>query len=66
MELERSKKTKEGLKLNGSYKLLVYTDDRNLLGGNVNVIQKTEIGTSKEAGLEVSTKQIKYVFMPHL
>jgi hypothetical protein len=40
-----------GLKLNGTYQLLVYTDDVIVLGDNINIVkQNTEalIDTSKE------------------
>jgi hypothetical protein len=42
-----------GLKLNGTHQLLIYADDLNLLGDNIDTINKnTEIltGTSKEVG----------------
>jgi hypothetical protein len=46
----------KGLKLNGTYQLLVYVDDVNLLGGNVMFMEKdkTIISDSKEAGLKES------------
>jgi hypothetical protein len=44
-----------GLKLNGTHQLLVYADDVNLLGDNIDAIKKnmeTLIAASKEVGLE--------------
>jgi hypothetical protein len=46
-----------GLKLNGTYQLLAYADDVNLLGDNRDTIEKnteTLIDTSKEVGLEIN------------
>jgi hypothetical protein len=48
------------LKLNGIHQLLVYADDVNLLGDNIDAIKKnmeTLIDTSKEVGLEVNTEK---------
>jgi hypothetical protein len=45
-----------GLKLNGTRQLLVYADDVNILGDNIDTIKKnkgTLIGAIKEVGLEV-------------
>jgi hypothetical protein len=55
-----------GLKLNGIYQLLVYADDVNLLGDNIETIKEntqTLIDTSKKVGLEVNTERIKYVYV---
>jgi hypothetical protein len=44
-----------GLKLNGTYQVLVYADDVNLLGNDIETIEKnteTLIDASKEVGLE--------------
>jgi hypothetical protein len=50
-----------GLKLNGTHQPLVYADDVNLLGDNINKIKKTNkealIHASKEVGLEVNTEK---------
>jgi hypothetical protein len=55
------------LKLNGLRRLLVYTDDINILGGSIHIIMKknTEalIVASEETGLEVNAEKTKYVFM---
>jgi hypothetical protein len=51
-----------GLKLNGTHQLLVYADDVNLLGDNIDAIKKnigTLIGASNEIGLEVNSERTK-------
>jgi hypothetical protein len=51
---------KEGLKLNGTHKLLVYADDVNILGGSIHTVRKnTEalLIASKEIGLEVKAEE---------
>jgi hypothetical protein len=54
-----------GLKLNGTHQLLAYADDENLLGDNIDTMNKkrteTLIGTSKEVGLEVNVERTKYM-----
>jgi hypothetical protein len=57
-----------GLKLNGAHQLLVYADDVNLLGDNIDAMKKnmeTLIDASKEVGLEVNTEKTKYMLLSH-
>jgi hypothetical protein len=53
------------LKLNWTHQLLVYADDVNLLGYNIDMIKKKQnlINTSKEVRLEVNTKKTKYMLV---
>jgi hypothetical protein len=54
-----------GLKLNGTHQLLIYADDINLLGDNIDNIKKntgTAMDTSKDFDLDQKTK---YVLLPH-
>jgi hypothetical protein len=47
-----------------SHQLLVYADDVNLLGDNIDTIKKNAqnlIDASKEIGLEVNTEKNKYM-----
>jgi hypothetical protein len=53
-----------GLKLNGTHQPLTYADDVNLLGDNIDTINKniqTLIDASKEVGLEVNIEETKYM-----
>jgi hypothetical protein len=55
-----------GLKLNGTHQCLAYADDVNLLGDNIDTINKnteTVIGASKEVGLEVNVEKTKYMLV---
>jgi hypothetical protein len=51
--------------LNGTYQLLAYADDVNLLGDNIDTINKTGtlIDAAKEVGLEVNIEQTKYMLL---
>jgi hypothetical protein len=56
------------LKLNGTHQLLAYADDVNLLGDNIDTINKntnTLIDASKKVGLEISVDKIKYMFLSY-
>jgi hypothetical protein len=47
---------------------LVYADDVNILGDNIDNINKntqTLIDASKEIGLEVNTEKTKYMLLSH-
>jgi hypothetical protein len=55
-----------GLKLNGTYQLLACADDVNLLGDNIDTIQKntdTSTDASMEVGLEINVEKTKYMLL---
>jgi len=64
--VKRFQVNQDGLKLNGTYQLLVYADDSNILGGSVHAIKKnTEalVVASKQNELEVNADRSKYMVM---
>jgi hypothetical protein len=64
MPLGMSKKTEE-LEVNGTHQLLVFADDVNLLGENINITNKnreTLLHATKEIGLEVNAEKSGHVF----
>jgi hypothetical protein len=53
--------------LNGAHQLLADADDMNLLGDNIDIINKntqTLIDASKEDGLELNVEKTKYMLVP--
>jgi hypothetical protein len=55
-----------GLQLNGTHRLLAYADDVNLLGDNIDTINKNAkplIDSSKEVGLEINVEKTKYMLL---
>ena len=54
------------MKLDGTHQILVYTDDVNILGGGVHIIQEnaeTLIVAGRESGLEVNAGKTKNMVM---
>jgi sorting nexin-29 len=49
-----------------THQLLVYADDVNLLGDNIDTMKKNRnFNASKEVGLEVNTEKSKYMLLSH-
>jgi hypothetical protein len=64
--IRKVQETPVGLKLNGTHQLLAYADNVNLLGDNINTIEKnteTFIYASKEVGLEINVEKTKCVLL---
>jgi hypothetical protein len=51
----------EGFEFNGTYLLLVHSDDVTILGENTNTIKKNTGAVSREVGIKVNREKIKYI-----
>jgi hypothetical protein len=64
--IRRVQEKQEGLIPNGAHQFLTYADDINILGENIDTIQKnTEVmlDASKEVGSEVNSEKTKCMLM---
>jgi hypothetical protein len=64
--IRKVQETQVGLKMNGTHQLLSYSDDANVLGDNIDTINKnteTLIDASKEVGLEINVEKAKYILI---
>jgi hypothetical protein len=55
-----------GLELNGTYQILVYADDVDLLGDSINVIKENSESfweANRDVGLEINAEKTKYMIM---
>jgi hypothetical protein len=65
--IRRIQEKQEGLKLNGTNQPLAYADEVNILGENIDTIQKNteaQLDALKEVSLEVNSEKTKYILIP--
>jgi hypothetical protein len=65
--IRKVQENQAGLKLKGTHQLLAYADGVNILGDNIDTINKntkTLIAARKEVGLEVNGEKTKYMLVP--
>jgi hypothetical protein len=64
--IRRVQKNQEGPILNGTHQLMAYDDYVNIVGENIDTIQrntKALFDASKEVGLEVNPEKTKYMLL---
>jgi hypothetical protein len=64
--IKKAQENQVGLELNGTYQLLVYANDINLLGYRINIVKdnrETLLGASRDVGLEINAKKSMYKIM---
>jgi hypothetical protein len=64
--IKRVQVNQDGLNLNGTYQLLAYADDVNILGESVHTVKENVealVVATKESGLEVNADKTKYMVM---
>jgi hypothetical protein len=64
--IRRVQENQEGLILNGTHRLFTYADDVNIVGENIDTLNKTKalLDASKELGQKVNPEETKYMLMP--
>jgi hypothetical protein len=64
--IRKMQENQMGLKLNGTHQLLVYVDNVNLMGNNIDAMKKnteTLTDASRQVGLEVQAEQTEHMLL---